>query len=135
MTTGAGCPTPEQLRRMLEEALSPGESAAVEGHVARCPHCQRALEALTGGAAGAGVATISAAAGELDFLKDVQEAPWPPASREASWDLPTFAGASGARGGPAPTRVPGYEILGELGRGAWAWFTRPGRSGWAGRSP
>jgi hypothetical protein len=36
---------------------------------------------------------------------------------------------------PALPAVPGYELLGVLGRGGMGWFTRPGRPASTGSSP
>jgi hypothetical protein len=42
------CPSVEQLRRLLAEALPPPERSPLEAHVERCPDCQQVLERLTG---------------------------------------------------------------------------------------
>jgi WD40 repeat protein/serine/threonine protein kinase len=102
------CPTLEQLERLLDEQLDEGESRGVSEHVGSCPRCQSALERLT---RDSGVIDdrlsltprpAARAAEPLDpFLTRLQRSP--------------LAGGP-PRGSSAP-RVPGYEILGELGRG------------------
>src|SRR6266508_2330199 len=42
-----GCPSHDQLARLLREELSGAELSAVQAHVDGCPSCQQSLEALT----------------------------------------------------------------------------------------
>jgi tetratricopeptide (TPR) repeat protein len=89
------CPSPELLRRSLDpdDPMADGERQRVEAHVGGCDRgCKQAIDALMrGNTLGEGPETV------------------PPASAaEASPTPPS--------GGTVPV-LPGYEILGELGRG------------------
>ncbi len=42
------CPPLEQLRRLLDEELSPPERSTLDAHIEGCRRCQQALEQLTG---------------------------------------------------------------------------------------
>src|SRR5262245_24026876 len=97
------CPTTEHLRRWLAEALSTAEVAVVEAHVEGCAGCQQALERLTAEPRGPG----SGGEGGPTFLRRLEEQP------------PTIpaAFAPGPAEEPPGPPIPGYEILGELGRG------------------
>jgi WD40 repeat protein/predicted Ser/Thr protein kinase len=121
------CPTRLMLERFLAGALGNGEEAGLCAHVEECPACQGELEqlvavdALSPGPGHPGGDPGSAF--DLPFLTNL------PAPRSGpAW--PYFdryrAVKNGSRreGTPALTvceaeiLVPGYEILGELGRGA-----------------
>jgi WD40 repeat protein len=105
------CPSLEHLRRLLDDALADGERPAVEEHLERCAACQQSLDEL---AAALAPAPPAAAAAPLDrwastFLARLQNqpAPAPPTA--------TFAAPPAAE--PRLPAVPGYEVLGVLGRG------------------
>ena len=115
------CPAPEQLDRLLDEQLSDYERRHVSAHVSECPACQEALERLTGAAVscGSSAAVSDATPNEplAPFLARLQESsiielmgstPVTPADV-----LPERNGTSAADA----ARIPGYEIIGELGRG------------------
>jgi serine/threonine-protein kinase len=115
------CPDLALLRRLLADELSAAEEASLARHVDLCPRCQRTLEELldqaenltprsgrTGSYASA-ARTSSSLVGQLcgrllhNPLSDSLEML-----------------SAGSLGGAAPEgmpTVPGYEILGELGRG------------------
>jgi WD40 repeat protein/serine/threonine protein kinase len=113
------CPTPEQLRQLLAEHLSGPERDRVEAHVEVCPACQQALEQMND--------TFPAPAGAEtpDAVR--------PGDDSGSAFLRRLAGRSPNRltgpygddtedsaGGAAPrvgSRLGGYEVLEEIGRG------------------
>jgi serine/threonine protein kinase/formylglycine-generating enzyme required for sulfatase activity len=86
------CPSRELLGRMLDEATTP-EEAWVAAHVRTCPSCQQALEDLT--------ALPESLRAMLEQLP-VDRLPGP-----AYWPSP----------GPGWPDIPGYRVLGQLGRG------------------
>jgi eukaryotic-like serine/threonine-protein kinase len=92
------CPSPRQLRQWLAECLSEAESQAIEAHVERCRDvCQPLLDSYSG-------------------FEDDDSSDAPPA---AAPEMPPEAPA-GETPAPQPANfpaLPGYEILGELGRG------------------
>jgi RNA polymerase sigma-70 factor (ECF subfamily) len=128
------CPSPDQLERLLEEELSPAELRAVSAHVAACAICQAALERLTdddGPGPAPPAPTINAhpplpepSRAFFGRLKQaVAPAPPPPPDRSpddtpdpARPPVPPVADAPGSPDMLAWPSVPGYEILGELGR-------------------
>ncbi len=124
------CPTAEQLERMLDDALTGREAAAVERHIGGCGLCQRTLELLT---AGDRAHTIREAVAVQDGPERDSRADRPgraavpvvpPSTQDGlpdGLDL-TIAGATEredrARRPESPwPAVPGYEIQGELGSG------------------
>jgi tetratricopeptide (TPR) repeat protein len=118
------CPTPEQFRQFLAGELSRAEADEVESHVEDCPACEQRLARLTAGP-DFGRAT-SGSAGEssdLDFLRRLAEQP--PSGLDADSESARGTAVSsptpphlpaGPLLAPPPT-FPGYEVLGELGRG------------------
>jgi WD40 repeat protein len=107
------CPTPAELDQFLEEQLDDERQETLSLHVASCPTCQAALERLTerscvlpdGSLAVRLTPRPAPSAAFLDQLKQT-----PP-------DVPLSRPFSSRSAGSAPPQVPGYEILGELGRG------------------
>jgi WD40 repeat protein/serine/threonine protein kinase/tetratricopeptide (TPR) repeat protein len=118
------CPSREWLNGLLEDTLEPTRRAAVEDHVERCSACQEVLEFLSG----ATRTPEPVPAAQVDpVLARLLRVPTPPGldtQRRLAAATPAgdAAGAAtppavpGLRHGPAPS-VPGYELLGELGRG------------------
>jgi serine/threonine protein kinase len=107
------CPALNQLERLLADALGGPEDAALSGHVDRCERCQERLEQLTAGAFPSADRTRRSAALDATpdprgstFLDRLQQEP--PRDRLSPRDASAAA---------AVPEVPGYEILGELGRG------------------
>ena len=91
------CPTPEDLQRMLDDALG-ADAEGVESHVAGCQGCQDVLERLTRPATEAG------------------ETVWQPPQAEDGPTLGPVADAPPSRPESLPD-VPGYVIERVLGRG------------------
>src|SRR5262245_13178542 len=122
------CPTREELSGLLAEQVGGPRRDTLEAHVEGCPVCQDLLASLANEADwGGGLRprhdrpALSEAG--ADFLQELQQAP--PAASPPPGPLPDGAAqapdtegghpsATAPREGPA---VPGYEILGELGRG------------------
>jgi WD40 repeat protein/tetratricopeptide (TPR) repeat protein len=119
------CPSREWLSGLLEDTLDPARRATVEDHVERCGACQQALEFLTGTTHRPGeVPAVGAdpvlarllqapAPPGLDTDRRLAAAPTPPRDEAG---VATDPVAPRTRNGPLPS-VPGYDILGELGRG------------------
>src|SRR5262245_58872555 len=124
------CPGLRQLEQFLAGALSPAEEEALTQHVDRCGACQDTLEALVGGA-GRPAPRDADAEPDVAFMQRLKDAapssPWvlpgaaptpvPPSG------APDLLGTTVRPAGSAPVvrpqlpSIPGYEILGELGRG------------------
>ncbi len=115
------CPAPEELRRLLETQTADPAAAAFAAHLEGCTTCQQALEALVAGGqdpanwsrltAVSGGRTASGPAGGGGSLRGSEQIL--PCPTEASGGLDD--GSPGAA--PASPDVPGYEVLGVLGRG------------------
>jgi WD40 repeat protein len=114
-----GCPSREQLASLLDERLVGPEAGTVETHVQDCPRCQQTLlelsdTSLPGTKSEATLDLRAADEPSLEFLQQLKGAP-------PSLDGFRTAGADGpgARSVPDPraVSVPGYEVVGELGRG------------------
>jgi WD40 repeat protein len=118
------CPSSDLLRQLLADRLSGPEAAAVETHVETCADCQQVLEQLTGRAA---TAPVPGPAGPPDaggdFLRRLEQQPprgngTSPAGDSRSTLSPLApADRVGAEGSASVPKLPGYTILGELGRG------------------
>ncbi len=121
------CPARETLEQFLAGALDDREQDDLCAHVEECSACQRQLDELvTGPVPHAGVAECVPAA-KLDFdpsfLKRLQltvtDADWrPPPWTDSGSHLLRSARLNGRLPSVTPGSVPGYEIVGELGRGA-----------------
>jgi WD40 repeat protein/serine/threonine protein kinase len=130
----SSCPSSELLEQLLDEELTDANRRAVSAHVNECTACQAALEQLTTKAEVSNVPLssvqrLSGAEPLAPFLAQLKEA----SVREKVAVLSSFkeSALSGtAESSPAGQKkavmastgsgipvVPGYEILGELGRG------------------
>jgi WD40 repeat protein len=113
------CPSHDQLTRLLHEQLPGGEERSVSLHVAGCASCQAALERLT---EADGLDAAVSAVARHDTLPVKPAAADMPAEFLSWLKLPptvtSLAAGQGVLsvGGKVP-EVPGYEIVGELGRG------------------
>jgi tetratricopeptide (TPR) repeat protein len=114
------CPQVEQLRQLLADRLDAGQEASVSAHVQACPHCQERLERLTSGTPWPGGASGPA---DPTWLPPVDPGPL---SRLLHRAGDTVRGADGRltppgrphAGVPGPLpQIPGYDVVGELGRG------------------
>ncbi len=120
------CPPVERLGQFLAEELPPAAADEVEDHLTVCAACRQRLEELTCDESARRLRELyqnrerTTEDTELFFLRDL-----PPPPRADGGDSPlsgadsdTPPGDEGA--GPATAtlpRVPGYDVLGELGRG------------------
>jgi formylglycine-generating enzyme required for sulfatase activity len=123
------CPSREQLEHLLADRQSSAEGRAVEAHVEACLACQQALEQITAAAAclarpsdGQDSLTEPPRNGSEEFLRRLQQ--FPPTGAlsisEESGDVREtliVKGAGEIAVPPARLIIPGYELLGELGRG------------------
>ncbi len=122
-----GCPPRSTLEHLLAGRLSGWEEDDLCAHVEGCSECQGELDGLVGGSSvSAGLAERAAARSlELDpsFLERLQQTIMglecrPPPWTESRHCLGRFAELDEQ---PAPANtslVPGYEIIGEVGRGS-----------------
>jgi tRNA A-37 threonylcarbamoyl transferase component Bud32 len=116
MTASAGgCPSPDQLERLLGEELADADRTAVESHVETCTACQERLERLAASTVPpATPATDSARGGAPgpepgeDFLERLRRLPPPVPGTGATTTLAD-------RG--MPKNLGPYEILGRVGAG------------------
>jgi serine/threonine-protein kinase len=90
------CPGEETLRLLLEDRLGEGPGQAVTDHVQACAGCQQALAALANSLG--------------DLLPPLADA------NRTALNPPACRGSPAAPAGVLP-QVPGYEVLGEVGRG------------------
>jgi eukaryotic-like serine/threonine-protein kinase len=106
-TVLTACPCDDKLTDLLDNALSAQERDAIAWHVEDCPSCQEQLECLTGSP-------------EAEMWRRAENPP-PPTRAEAVMlrRLKRMPSALAPAVPLQPSRpvVPGYEILGELGRG------------------
>src|ERR1700722_3294079 len=101
------CPSSEHFRELLADALDADKQAAIECHLGTCEGCRKVFEALVAEMHDPlrpleGAARLSPQATSIiDFLEQVKRHP-PPGIQSV---------------GVVPQEVPGYDLLGELGRG------------------
>jgi serine/threonine protein kinase len=121
------CPSSEQLRQLLAEQLSDADRDGVEAHVEGCPACQATLEELTGALTPGGRRPEGEAEGcsrpepDSGFLRRLgRRSPKAPAAhgRKGGEDTaPSPGPAATLTAAECWPEVPGYEILGVLGKG------------------
>jgi WD40 repeat protein/serine/threonine protein kinase len=131
----SSCPSSQQLEQLLDEELTDAKRRAISAHVNECTACQAALEQLTTESEISSVplSSVQHPAGAdppIPFLARLKESSVretrciPPSSQQqsASWGAAEFPPSLHTKAGIASMEtgipvVPGYEILGELGRG------------------
>src|SRR5690242_17905468 len=121
------CPSDEKLAQLLSDALDPTEQDAVAQHIQTCAPCQRKLAELTDDydsevrPLAAGHPSSNSAEEEIvRRLKSVR-----PSSAQSLTDASDATieyparrkGTTASRMESEPPAVPGYEIIGVLGRG------------------
>ncbi|HZU38564.1 MAG TPA: zf-HC2 domain-containing protein, partial [Gemmataceae bacterium] len=109
------CPTPQHLEQFLDESLDPATQEATSSHVAGCPRCQSALEALTTAVPLLDSVLLQAGPTSRPPVETPPEMMAFLESLKAA--APQPAGAANGTATQAPPPIPGYEILGKLGRG------------------
>lgn len=120
------CPSDEQLSGLLDDALSPAERDALARHVESCASCQEQLACLTAAPETEpwrhAEQSLQGTEGEEVLIRRLKQIP--PWLATAVHEQGTSSGQLTDDGGPLhgvagsePPAVPGYEILGELGRG------------------
>jgi len=109
-------PTPEELAAFQGRRLSEADNDRVSAHVDECTDCQQELDALLLGGVGGLLRARAAEAGRDTSIHQGDSTP-----------LTSAEVMPAAPRGDLPA-VPGYELLGELGRGPPA-RTRPSSPG------
>ena len=116
------CPAPERLERLLREELGDAERSCIEAHVEECAACQETLHDLALNTPGPAPPHLRAALSESIPAETAAEAETfiERLRQQAVTPGPDGRPRAVADRGEAcePPEVPGYEILGELGRGA-----------------
>jgi hypothetical protein len=138
-----GCPPVEQLEQFLGKFLGDAERVAIEKHVEGCERCQRQLEQLTQGTPLRAWDRLPGDRAGEDFLRRLKQARPSTPVAPGSADTPApeaaaiFVPGKGEGNSPAPSphsetplppprgqaregpppRIPGFEIIGVLGRG------------------
>ncbi|AWM39479.1 Serine/threonine-protein kinase PknB [Gemmata obscuriglobus] len=105
------CPDDTELAGFLNDSLGPERGACVSGHVDGCPACQARLDRLTEQTSGAVARYRERPLTELPDARSGDGAPHAEADTQIVGARPAVA----VFGGPPP--VPGFEVLGEIGRG------------------
>jgi serine/threonine protein kinase len=122
-----GCPSSQQLEQLLEDQLSEAEQGVIATHVSACASCQAQLEKLTA-TLGAGLRTPRHQGAESEtpkpaFLHQLKRTPPSPEQLgldRADGETPVTIPQAPLGAVPPVAEwpvVPGYEILGVLGRG------------------
>jgi WD40 repeat protein len=117
------CPDPQELRHLLESPLPEAEVDRLGRHVLACAACAQLLETILANDPLLPVLDelLPGQPGDSPFVEGMVErlVQEPPASDRfiASPFSRSTVSASPLQGTPLPDSVPGFEILGELGRG------------------
>ena len=110
------CPPEEHLEQLLDDRLEATEDAALARHVESCTECQDRLEQLLSGSvsSSAPLQTDAVTADDL-LLRLKKRGRRGDETIELTGKQPSAARTS--NGAAALPEVPGYEVLGEIGRG------------------
>jgi WD40 repeat protein len=119
------CPSPDQLRRFLDDEVGDAQETSIGDHVEACPRCQKSLELLTAVVGlPVGNGTSSAEAGspapvEAEFLQSLKSVPPPGVlpGDDAAVERPSLASQAPPDDRAERSAPEGYEFLDELGRG------------------
>ena len=112
------CPPAEDLERLLGEVLTDAERRPIEAHVEDCTSCQETLHDLAQNTPGPAASHLRSALAEPTVPEPVREEE---AFLERLKRRVMTGGSDGRPGGHESAELPevvGYEILGEMGRGA-----------------
>jgi WD40 repeat protein len=116
------CPARAQLALLLAERLRGPDAERVEAHVQSCARCQGVLGELSGGSPTEPAWQAPRHEPRPEFLRRLREASpdaegAPGRANGAAPTVPLPTGSAAGAGAGARPAVPGYQILGELGRG------------------
>jgi hypothetical protein len=129
---GGGCPTAEELLAFAAGRLSGDAWATLGEHLEGCPACLAALEGLPQQADPLLAELRRPLPAELFTHTGARPPSALPGAATSAADGPAPGGQPpGGEGGAAAAgavlpAVPGYEVLAQLGRAAWASSTGPG---------
>src|SRR5687767_11704959 len=107
------CPSVELIQDFLDERLEDIERDAIEKHAEHCAACQQRLAELSGASFVVPARQMPEHEPDEAFLRRLKQGP-PGSSTQVGANSTPSPGTASRTGPPS---VPGYEILGELGRG------------------